>query len=112
MYRICFEWPCSKCIIATYTIFNREHTGVDLKDIKKFCYVTDILTLLKFTLNQYRPLAVMYWISFEGPCRKSITAAYTIFNREHAGVTPVNMCEFRSNQRLFTGVIGRTDQSH
>jgi hypothetical protein len=50
----------------------------------------------------------MYRISFERPCRKNIRATYTIFNRKHAGVTPVNMCGFRSNQRIFTGVIVRT----
>ncbi len=61
-------------------------------------------------MNNYRPLTVMYRISFERLCRKSITATYTIFNREHAGVTPINMCEFRSNQRIFTGVIVRTDR--
>ncbi len=68
------------------------------------------LKLLKFTSNKYRPLTVMYRISFERPCRKSITTTYTIFNREHAGVTPINMCEFCSNQRIFTGVIVRTDR--
>jgi hypothetical protein len=47
---------------------------------------------------------------FGRSCRKSITATYTIFNREHAGVTPDNMCEFRGNQRIFTGVIVRTDR--
>jgi hypothetical protein len=52
----------------------------------------------------------MYWIFFERPCSKSITATYTIFNREHAGVTPINMCEFRNNQRIFTGVIVQTDR--
>ncbi len=78
MYRISFERPCSKSVTATYTIFNTEHTGVDLKDIQKFRYVKDILTLLKLTLNKYRPLTVMYWISFERPCRKSITATCTI----------------------------------
>jgi hypothetical protein len=52
----------------------------------------------------------MYRISFERPCRKIITATYTIFNREHAGVTHANMCEFRSNQRIFTEVIVRTDR--
>ncbi len=79
MYRISFERPCSKSITATYTIFNREHTVVDLKDIQKFRYVKDILTLLKFTLNIYRLLTVMYRISFERPCSKSITSIYTIF---------------------------------
>ncbi len=52
----------------------------------------------------------MYRISFERPCKKSITATCTIFNREHAGVAPINMREFRSNQRIFTGVIVRTDR--
>ncbi len=33
-----------------------------------------------------------------------------IFNREHAGVTHVNTCEFRSNQRIFTEVIVRMDR--
>ena len=33
-----------------------------------------------------------------------------IFNREHAGVTHVNMCEFRRNQIIFTEVIVRTDR--
>ncbi len=80
MYRISFERPCSKCIAATYTIFDREHTGVDLKDIKKFRYIKDILTLLKFTLNEYHPLTVMHWISFEQPRSKSITSTYTIFS--------------------------------
>ncbi len=61
-------------------------------------------------MNKYRLLTVMYQIYFERPCSKSITATYTIFNREHAGVTHVNMCEFRSNQRIFTGVIVRTDR--
>ncbi len=28
-----------------------------------------------------------------------------IFNREHAGATHVNVCEFRGNQRIFTEVI-------
>ncbi len=51
----------------------------------------------------------MYRISFERPCRKSITAAYTIFNREHAEVTHVNVCQFSGNQRIFTEVIVRTD---
>jgi hypothetical protein len=45
-----------------------------------------------------------------GPVKKSITATCTIFNREHAGVAPINMREFRSNQRIFTGVIVRTDR--
>ncbi len=61
-------------------------------------------------MKKYRPLTVMYRISFERPCRKSITATYTIFNREHAGVAHVNVCEFRENQRIFTGVIVRTDR--
>ncbi len=38
-----------------------------------------------------------------------MTARYTIFNREHAGVTPVNICEFRRNRRIFKKVIVRTD---
>ncbi len=61
-------------------------------------------------MNKYRPLTVMYHIYFERPCRKSVTATYNVFNREHAGVTRVNGCEFRSNQRIFTEVIGRTDR--
>ncbi len=52
----------------------------------------------------------MYRISFEQPSRKSVTATYTIFNREHAGVTHVNMREFCSNQRIFMEVIVRTDR--
>ncbi len=52
----------------------------------------------------------MYRISIERPCSKSITTTYIIFNREHAGVTHVNMCEFRGNQRIFTEVIVRTDR--
>jgi hypothetical protein len=104
-----FVRPCRKSITATYTIFNREHTWVDLKDIQKFRYVKDILTI-KLTLNKYRPLTVMYRISFKRPCRKSVTATCTNFNREHAGVTHVNVCEFRSNQRIFTEVIVRTDR--
>ncbi len=51
----------------------------------------------------------MYRICFERPCSKSMTATYSIFNREHAGVTHVNMWEFRSNQRIFTEIIARTD---
>ncbi len=61
-------------------------------------------------MNKSRPLTVMYRISIERPCRKSITATYTIFNREHAGMTHVNVCEFRGNQRIFTGVIVWTDR--
>jgi hypothetical protein len=83
---------------------------VDRKDIEKFRDVQDILTVPKFTLNKYRPLTVMYRISFERPCIKSITATCTNFNREHAGVTHVNVCEFRSNRRIFTEVIVRTDR--
>jgi hypothetical protein len=49
----------------------------------------------------------MYRISFEQPCSKSITATYTIFNREHAGVTPVNTCEFCRKQKIFTELIVR-----
>jgi hypothetical protein len=49
-------------------------------------------------------------ISFERPCIKNITATYTIFDREHTGVTHVNVCEFRGNQRIYTGVIVRTDR--
>ncbi len=52
----------------------------------------------------------MYRIYFERPYSKNITTTYMIFNRKHAGVTHVNMCEFRSNQRLFTEVIVRTDR--
>ncbi len=74
------------------------------------------LKLLKFTSNKYRSLSVMYRISFERPRSKSVTATYTIFSREHAGVTHVNMCEFRSDQRIFTEVIvrmdGQTNRSH
>jgi hypothetical protein len=88
----------------------RPSPGVDRKDIEKFRDVQDILTVLKFTLNKYRPLTVMYRISFERPCIKSITATCTNFNREHAGVTHVNVCEFRSNRRIFTEVIVRTDR--
>ncbi len=33
-----------------------------------------------------------------------------IFNRRHAGGTQVNMCEFRSNHRIFTELIVRTDR--
>ncbi len=44
------------------------------------------LKLLKFTSNQYHPLTVMDRTSFERPCSKSITATYTIFNRECTGV--------------------------
>jgi hypothetical protein len=50
----------------------------------------------------------MYQISFEQPCSKSMTATYTIFNREHAGVTPVNTWEFRRKQKIFTELIVRT----
>ncbi len=52
----------------------------------------------------------MYRIYFEWSCNESITATYTIFNREHDGVTHVNTCEFRNNQRIFTEVIVRTDR--
>ncbi len=69
---------------------NREHTGADFNDVQKIRWVKYILTLLKFTFKQYRPLAVMYRISFERFCRKSITVTYTIFNTEHAGVTYVS----------------------
>ncbi len=70
MYRISFERPCSNGITATYTIFNMEHTGIDLKDVLKCRYVKDILTLLKFTLNKFRPLTVMYRIFLNGPVEK------------------------------------------
>ncbi len=79
MYRISFERPCRKNITAAYPIFDSGHTGVDLKDVQKFRYVKDILTLLKFTLNKSRPLTIMYRISLERPCSKSITSTYTIF---------------------------------
>ncbi len=69
-----------------------------------------ILTLLKYTFNKYRPSTVTYRISFEWACRKSITAKYTIFKGVHAGITPVNICEFRHNRRIFTEVIVRTDR--
>jgi hypothetical protein len=83
---------------------------VDRKDIEKFRDVQDILTVLKFTLNKYRPLTVMYRISFERPRRKSMTPTCTNFNREHAGVTHVNVCEFRNTRRIFTEVIVRTNR--
>ncbi len=38
------------------------------------------LKLIKFPSNKYRSLNVMYRISFERPCRKSITSTYTIFS--------------------------------
>ncbi len=44
-YRISLERPCSKSITATYAIFDREHAGVDLKDIYKIRRVKDILAL-------------------------------------------------------------------
>ncbi len=69
-----------------------------------------MLPLLKFFSNQYRPLTVMYWISFKWSCSKSITATYTIVNRGHAGVTPVNIGEFRRNRRIVMEVIVRTDR--
>ncbi len=44
---------------------------------------------------------------------KSISLAYIIFNREHGGVTPAKICEFRCNRTIFVEVIvrmyGRTD---
>ncbi len=56
----------------------------------------------------------MYRNNFKRPCSKSYiydhTAIYTIFNRERAVVTHVNLCEFRSNQRIFTEVIVRIDR--
>ncbi len=47
---------------------------------------------------------------FERPCRKSIMAKYTTFNRENAGVTPLNTCEVRCNRRIYMEVIVRTDR--
>ncbi len=52
----------------------------------------------------------MYRISFERLCRKGITAAFTILNREHDGVRPVNICEFCRKRRIFMEVIVRTDR--
>jgi hypothetical protein len=69
-----------------------DHAGVALNDIYKFRYVKDILTLVKFTFDKFRPLTAMYRISLQRPCRKSITDIYTIFNREHSVVTSVNIC--------------------
>jgi hypothetical protein len=63
-------------------------------------------------LTKYRSLTVMYRIFFHRPCRQRITATYAIFDREHAGVTHANMCEFRGNQRIFTGVIVWTDKQN
>ncbi len=75
----------------------------------KFRCVKDILTLLKYTSNKYRPLTVLYRNSIERPCRKSISARYTIFNWEQAVMTLVNVSEFCCNPRKFTEVIERTD---
>ncbi len=36
MYRISFEWPYRKCVIATYMIFNGEHAKVTLVDVCEF----------------------------------------------------------------------------
>jgi hypothetical protein len=58
----------------------------------------------------------MYRISFERPCKKSITATDTILDREYTKVTLVNISEFRCDRRIFTEVIvwtdGHTNQSH
>ncbi len=60
-------------ITATYTVFHREYTGNDPNYILKFRYDKDILIVFKFTSNKYYSLTVMYRISFERHCRKSIT---------------------------------------
>ncbi len=110
MYQNYFVCPCNKGITATYAIYNTDHTGLAFNDIYKFRCIKDILTLVKFTFNKYRPLTAMCRISLQRPCRKSITATYTIFNREHALVTSVNIREFRHNRRILTEVIVRTDR--
>ncbi len=51
----------------------------------------------------------MYRISFEWFCRKCITATYTIFNKEHAGLICVNICKSCRNRRIFAEVIVRKD---
>ncbi len=78
--------------------------------LRTYKNVVMLKILLKFTLNKYHRLTAMYRIYFERPCRKIITDTYTIFNREHAGVTHVNVYEFRGNQSIFTGVIVRADR--
>ncbi len=67
MYLIYFVRTFIENIATTYTIFYRKRTGVDFNDMYKFRYIKDVLTLQKFTSNQYRPLTVMYRISFEWP---------------------------------------------
>ncbi len=52
----------------------------------------------------------MHRILFERPRSKSITATFTIFNGEHAGVTSVDTFEFHCNRRVLTKVIVRTDR--
>ncbi len=64
----------------------------------KFRHVKDILTLLKFTSNQYRSWTTMYRISFERPCIKTITATYMILNMKYARKTTVNTGEFHRNR--------------
>ncbi len=53
----------------------------------------------------------MHRISSVRSRKESITATYTLFNREHAGMTPVNIFEFRNNRRIFTEVIVKTGQT-
>ncbi len=72
------------------------------------------IVLLKIYLKNSLPINIAHLpkcIGFllKGPVTK-VTATYAIFNRKHAGVTHVNMCEFLSNRRIFTEVITWTDR--
>ena len=65
--------------------------------------------MLKYALNLFPPLAVMYQKTFVCLCRRTASLIHTIFNTVHSASGMSNIFKFQDICRIFTGVRACTD---